>query len=519
MKRIDCLLVLMWLASPSAIADIIRVPEHFESIQAAIDASEFGDSIVVAPGRYVERIRLREGITLRSAGDDSVGDDGLKRAEMTIIDGGGAAGNSPGVVMAHASEMNGFTITHVGVYDDATWQRHFDSHGEELGDDEGSVQAEGTASAISVRGVSCVVTHCIVHHNGDVGIGILGEARSNTSTRISDNLVYRNLGGGIGIAEGAQAVIEGNRCSENLRAGIGCRAASPMIIGNVCNGNIRAGIGCREQAAPIIRGNSCFQNRRAGIGIRMKGTAPTVQDNECYENEMAGIGSRDGASPLLNNNRCHHNKMAGIGCDGSTPVIIGNVCRENAMAGIGLRSEASALIHGNQCDENKLVAIGVTQGSTATIVENRLVRSGGVPPIVAVKDHSNATIYKNHIAGGGVAAVLVQGSVTIDGNTFIGAGEKQGNAVWVWKGSTVGVSQNGFDGYRTAVHSVGASIDVIGNTIHRFTDAAILVKESTNQANVYGNLAVSSDPSERVLELQGPSGVVRDNLLKQSSPR
>ena len=68
----------------------------------------------------------------------------------------------------------GDTITNVGAYDDALWRKHFDSHGEELGDEEGSVQAEGTTPAISIRGVSCTVAHCIVHHNGDVGIGILG---------------------------------------------------------------------------------------------------------------------------------------------------------------------------------------------------------------------------------------------------------------------------------------------------------------------------------------------------------
>ena len=157
----------------SAHAATLRVPQDHQTIQAAIDSSNAGDTILVASGKYQERIHLKPEIIIRSDGDDAQGTDGMKRAEETIID-GGKAGKQPGVTMAEGSTLDGFTITNVGAYDDALWRKHFDSHGEELGDEEGSVQAEGTTPAISIRGVSCTVAHCIVHHNGDVGIGILG---------------------------------------------------------------------------------------------------------------------------------------------------------------------------------------------------------------------------------------------------------------------------------------------------------------------------------------------------------
>ncbi|MEZ6081628.1 MAG: right-handed parallel beta-helix repeat-containing protein [Pirellulaceae bacterium] len=136
--------------------------------------------------------------------------------------------------------LDGFTITNVGTYDDAQWQKHFESKGEELGDDEGSVQAEGTTPAISIRGVNCTVTNCIVHHNGDVGIGVLGKENTTTAPLIANNFVYRNMGGGIDIAEGAEPIIRGNTFKENLRPGIGCRKANPIISDNVCFQNIRA---------------------------------------------------------------------------------------------------------------------------------------------------------------------------------------------------------------------------------------------------------------------------------------
>ena len=250
------------------------------------------------------------------------------------------------------------------------------------------------------------------------------------------------------------------------------------------------------------------------IGIRMDGTAPDVVDSECYENEMAGIGCRDGASPILQNNVCRKNKMAGIGCrDGAKPLILDNECRENELVGIGVERNAVAIIQGNKCLDNKLVAIGVIEKSTATIIDNELSRTGGVPPIIAVKDGSVATIQDNRITGGGVAAVLVQGKATVTGNTFTGIGANQGNAVWVWENSTATVSANAFSGYRTAVNSTRATVVISENTVRHFQGAAITVKESQNPANVHGNIAFSSDPKAKVVDVQGASGIVQENVV------
>ncbi|MEZ6090483.1 MAG: right-handed parallel beta-helix repeat-containing protein [Pirellulaceae bacterium] len=513
LRFVICIAAVLVLRHPIQ-ARTIHVPGDHSTIQAAIASASSGDTVVVASGRYFEHLELKPGISLRSEGTNDTGVERLQRAEATIIDGAHRVGE-PGVRMAEGSSIDGFTITNVGRYDEAIWTKHFDSNGEELGDEEGSVQAEGTAPAVSVQGCTCTITNCIVHHNGDVGIGILGDVKSATTPVVVGNLVYRNMGGGIGVAEHAEAIVQRNTCRENLRAGIGCRKANPIIIDNRCFENIRAGIGCREGAKPLIRNNQCYRNRRAGIGIRMQGTAPVVEGNECWENEMAGIGCRDGTSPVLSNNVCYNNKMAGIGCrENAKPMIVGNECRHNELAGIGLEMMADALIHRNRCLDNKLVAIGVTGHSSATILDNQLSRNGGVPPIIAIKDNSVARIHNNAITGGGVAAVLVQGNATIEGNTFTGVGAKQGNAVWVWEQSTATITNNTFNGYRTAVHATKANITASGNRIRQFQKTAIIVKDSTMPAHIFGNIAFSADSKAQAVDLQGPSGIVRDNELK-----
>lgn len=511
MQRLVLIVALMVSVRP-ALAGVVRVPEDQPTIQSAIDALTDRGTVLVAPGRYCEHIRLKPGMTVRSVGDDSLGKIGLNRAEATILDLDND-GTSPGVTMAEGSTLDGITITRVGQYDDALWQKHYDSHGEELGDEEGSVQAEGTNPAIRISGVACTILHCVIHHNGDVGIGVLGKSASG-GTLITANHVYRNLGGGIGVAEGAEPLIRENACWENLRAGIGCRQASPILIGNKSFRNIRAGIGCREGSRPVIRRNTCSQNRRAGIGIRMAGTAPIVEDNVCTENAMAGIGCRDEAAPVLRRNLCRSNQMAGIGCrEGATPLIVENECRSNARAGIGLESGANATIHGNTCADNGLVAIGVTGKSKALISSNDLARTGGMPPVIAVRDGSHATIHDNRLTGGGVAAILVQGQAAVRGNTFQGVGAAQGNAVWVWKDSTASIADNTFNGYRTAVHATGATLEIFDNSIRNFGGTAILVHDSAVPAHVYGNTASSMNAQAKIVDVRGPSGVVERNVL------
>ena len=246
----------------------------------------------------------------------------------------------------------------------------------------------------------------------------------------------------------------------------------------------------------------------------MNDTAPVVEHNECYENDMAGIGIRDGARPIIRSNKCYKNTMAGIGSDGSSPLIVGNECHENLMAGIGLQGNTVAVVQNNTCVENKLVAIGITQGSTATITGNRLMRTGGVPPTIAVKEGSDASIYNNDILGGGVAALLVQGTTTVRGNRFSGAGEKQGNAVWVWEGSSATIVSNSFDGYRAAINASGSEIVAIKNTIRDFRGPAIVVRNGSMPAHIADNTAFSKDQASVVVAVQGPEGVVANNTLK-----
>ncbi len=90
-------------------AEIINVPDDFETIQAGIDASEDGDTVLVAPGIYVENISfIGKGILIASL---ILLTDDRAYIDSTIID-----GNDDDCVVCFANEedstsiLQGFTI-------------------------------------------------------------------------------------------------------------------------------------------------------------------------------------------------------------------------------------------------------------------------------------------------------------------------------------------------------------------------------------------------------------------------
>ena len=529
-------------AGPAVAATTIRVPEDHKTIQAAIDTAAAGDSVVVGPGIYAERVRLKAGVHLKSAGGDEKGKLGLKRAEATIIDGGGQKGEGAGVTMAERATIDGFSVTNVGLYDDAEWNKHHATQGEQQAHEH--IGAPGTGG-IAVIGVSCTIKNNIVHHIGYTGIAIQGAADKPCSPHVYRNICYRNMGGGIGSMQKSTAVIEENVCFQNFYAGIGHEDASPLVTGNTCYENIRAGIGISEGASPIVRGNKCYQNRRAGIGTRTGAkTQPLIEDNDCYENDMAGIGAEEEAAPLIRNNRCYKNKLAGIGSrTHAAPTIVGNECYENADAGIGQESDATTVLIGNHCHDNQQagigfanceagrsivlnnrvinnakVAIGIHAGWTVRLSGNELSRAGGAPPLVMIFEGAEATLTGNTIRGGGVAGIRVAGKLRADGNELSGAELRRGGppnfAVWALPGSDVTLTGNRIDGCRQGLFASEATVSATGNQVSNFLQTALVVQKPKSPANLYGNTAFSRDPKDKVIQIDGDAGLVFGNELK-----
>lgn len=564
-------LCLAFLAADPAPAADIAVPRDHKTIQAAVDAASAGDTVTVHPGTYREAVRLRRRVTLRSAGDDTPGERGLKRAEAVIIEGPGAGAVGSAVTLADGAVLDGVTVTKVGLFDRKEYDRHHAERGENLPDERGAAGAAGNIAAVSVDGVTARVRHVIVRDNGGPGIACTSAPGRRNASLIESNICRHNMGGGIGIADGATPIVRGNRCSENLRGGIGNRASAGIIIGNECHDNVRAGIGVREGARPVIRGNKCRGNRRAGIGIRMEGTDPLVEDNDCHGNGMAGIGCRDKAAPVIRNNRCDDNELAGIGAAaGARPVIAGNRCRNNREAGIGIESGAVATVTGNECSgnaragigqrgdaetvladnhvhdnkaagigfedtrsgravlignrvaDNATVAVGVGAGWRVRMSGNTLSRKGGLPPIVMVAAGAEADLSDNSITGEGVAGVRTEGAVRIASDRIAcpnlrPAGPPQ-SAVWALPGSQVTLVGATLTGWRTGLTAERCAVSLLDNVVEGFARTGVRLDRVMAGSLVVGNV-FRCDPSAKGVEVKGGDEPLTDgNRIEAPRP-
>ena len=239
-----CALLLAFGFSSIAVKaqNIINVPANQPTIQAAINAASDGDTIVVAPGTYIENIRfLGKAITVTSSGG----------ASRTVIDGGqnGTIVNFLGTE-TRESVINGFTMTDNAV-------------------------PLPTPSAVQAYGI------------------LVGGA----SPTITNNIITKNRGFGISITQGGP-LIQGNTISYTATAGdptqdYGCKDddGSAIVISQQAS-----------QRAEILNNTIEFNKAQCmGGAIQVGyGATPLIQNNLISNNISLGFG---GAISLANGNQ------------------------------------------------------------------------------------------------------------------------------------------------------------------------------------------------------------------------
>jgi Right handed beta helix region/Bacterial Ig domain/Domain of unknown function (DUF5123) len=259
----------------------IRVPSDQPTIQAAINAADYGDVVLVAPGTYVENINFGgKAITVTSESGP----------QNTIIDGG----NRSSVVSFTSGEERNSVLNSFMLQNGSA---NFDDFYE--------------GGGISIRNSSPTITNNMISNNractgGGIGIGFGSPLiQSNTITGNNNDVCSGGGGGGISIRGDSNVEIFDNVISDNGRGGSygggiylwAYGQDTPIIKRNVIKGNmagqgggiyISAGLGTLV-VQNLITGNKA--NEGGGLYWLVGPPGPILVNNTIADNDASIIGS------------------------------------------------------------------------------------------------------------------------------------------------------------------------------------------------------------------------------------
>jgi hypothetical protein len=355
----------------------LLVPDDYFTIMEAVEEAYEGDTVLVYPGTYHERIILKDGVNLVSYD----GDDGnalvdgpglrkvLRRTVRTIID--GSEIEEAGYLIQFPTEavapmrVDGFTFQNMPKYISGV-----------------------NLYLMEIRGCSPLVVNNIFTGNQSwgailatgLGVGMGPALDSVARPTIRNNVIYGNYSLGIGNGSNSEAHIIDNEIFDNeypegwdddrVAPGIGVREmARPIIENNIIYAN-GVGVGAINfssfEKPLIIRGNTLFNNRRAGIGLMGLGSLKTevnavIENNIIYGNMTSAILCKRVDRVEIRYNTMFDNRKAGAALWSVDHLIIeDNDIHGNLTAGLRITDVKSAIIQRNTIYQNVTAGIDFT---------------------------------------------------------------------------------------------------------------------------------------------------------------
>ncbi len=461
-------LILLSAAAPLPAA-VLNVPAPYPTIQSAIDAAAAsGDTVLVAPGTYVENIDFKgKAVAVQSSGG----------AAVTVIDGNQlgsvvtfASGEGALSVLQGFTVMNGLAGSGGGIF---CWQSSPTLRANVI---------TGNTATADGGGIYCFQAAPLIDANEIIanyanwggGIGCF----DNSSAEIRDNSITWNtsvdLGAGIVLYISSNALITGNTIQKNSGGsggGIACAASSmPDIRDNLVSDNTAlyhgGGLYSFDNAHPTIADNTFSKNKainHTGGGV-CASTPATITGNTFAENDAVrggGVAVDGPFTHVVADNLFLKNTAwdaGGLSCEsGSCAQVTGSTFDQNSVPSTGGGFSCSALGTNPLVRDNLFVANQASNGAGLAISDNALPEisenaiknnvatgaGGGIwldfasPPIEENEIRGNLAQFGAGIMCGDGASSAVDGNLIAENSSAVAYGEGGGICVWFSASPTI----------------------------------------------------------------------------------
>ena len=306
--KLNIIFTLFLLLPAAGYSILLRVPEDYSTIQAAIDASADQDTVMVSPGFYQENISFNgKDIVVSSTYD--INQDSLIIGS-TIIN-----GNANGAVAlfsdgeTNSAVLQGFTLQGGnGNYADPDENGTFYTYG-------GGVYCKGSSPVLK----DLVISNNSGNEGGGGGIFCYQASPTITGCIISNNTTD-DVGGGLYARNESNVIINNTKFIENeADLGAGCYIRSEStpsltqvdFVANVA-ANSGGGIVLKDNANAIIDHVTMVQNIAEGLGggIYINNADPSV-DHSLISGNLSSAGGgvyvRNNSDPVFNHTTVAYN--------------------------------------------------------------------------------------------------------------------------------------------------------------------------------------------------------------------
>jgi lysophospholipase L1-like esterase len=410
----------------------------YSTIQAAVNAANPEDIILVAEGTYVENVQIDKSLTINGAGEGKTILDGNQANSVFII---GKNNQNIDVTLAGMTIQNGraFSGGHGyggGIYsqgrltisDSSLSRNSAYYYGGGIGNIAGTVTITGCNINNNIdggilnygTGTATITNSEIVGNSATWGAGIANEGTiSITSCDIHENIANGENGFGGGIGNGGTATIKDCNIYRNSVTiygqrgfgggiGIGSSATTTIEDCKIYGNSAYIGAGIGSHGTVTIERSDVYGNTGSwGGGICIREGTGTVKDNNIYEN-LIGTDVNGGVG-------------GGIANWGTVDVIgskiYENTAQQGFLSGAGIYNDGTATVTDSVISEN----IGNYGGGISNGNEIKLTISG-------MTQITNNQVTKDARGYGGYGGGIYSDSnfVTFDGpNVAVGYNKAQ----------------------------------------------------------------------------------------------